>query len=507
MSGNSLDWRQKIAKVCIAQRYVLGLMGFLAVANAYAMRGCLSLAITVMVYHPPSSSNAHSDPNACPGELPTKNTTNSDYEFDWNEQTQGLILSAFYWGYVLTHIPGGLLAERFGGKHTVGLGILGTAVLTLLTPLAAQAGPKWMIAVRFMEGLGEGTTFPALNAILAQWVPPMERGKLGALVFAGNQIGTVVSSALTGLLLKYWHGGWPNVFYLFGTLGVLWYILWCLTVYSDPDSHPYITQEEKDYLKETLGCLKRRKNLGPTPWLSMAMSLPLWALIVGQIGHDWALFTIAADLPKYMKSVMKFSIAQNGFLSALPFLVMWFTAIGSGWLCDYLLRRKCMGLGMIRKVFTTIASVGPGLGVVAASYAGCNKVAVATFFTVGMAFMGFFYPSLKVNALDLSPNYAGTLMALVNGIGAISGIITPTLIGYLTPNSTLLEWRKVFWISFAVVVGTNIFYVIFGSGEVQPWNDLTAPSVDETVSWKAKRSQSEKKEKSKEKEEVKTNNL
>lgn len=51
-----------------------------------------------------------------------------------------------------------------------------------------------------------------------------------------------------------------------------------------------------------------------------------------------------------------------------------------------------------------------------------------------MAFMGFFYPSLKVNALDLSPNYAGTLMAIVNGIGAISGIITPALIGYLTPN-------------------------------------------------------------------------
>ena len=71
-----------------------------------------------------------------------------------------------------------------------------------------------------------------------------------------------------------------------------------------------------------------------------------------------------------------------------------------------------------------------------ASYAGCDKVAVVTLFTVGMSFMGFFYSSLKLNCLDLSPNYSGTLMAFVNGIGAVSGMITPTLIGYLTPNVT-----------------------------------------------------------------------
>lgn len=32
----------------------------------------------------------------------------------------------------------------------------------------------------------QGTTFPAINALLAQWVPPLERGKIGSLVFAGQ---------------------------------------------------------------------------------------------------------------------------------------------------------------------------------------------------------------------------------------------------------------------------------------------------------------------------------
>lgn len=49
-------------------------------------------------------------------------------------------------------------------------------------------GPYVLIAVRFLEGLGEGTTFPALSALLAMWIPLNERSKLGALVFGGGQV-------------------------------------------------------------------------------------------------------------------------------------------------------------------------------------------------------------------------------------------------------------------------------------------------------------------------------
>lgn len=54
---------------CIPQRYVFGLMGFLAVANAYAMRSVLSVAITEMVrvHHGKLGNKVlEPDPNACP---------------------------------------------------------------------------------------------------------------------------------------------------------------------------------------------------------------------------------------------------------------------------------------------------------------------------------------------------------------------------------------------------------------------------------------------------------
>lgn len=68
---------------------------------------------------------------------------------------QGWILGSFFYGYIITQVPGGYLARRFGAKLLLGFGILGTAVFTLFTPLAADLGAGFLIAVRVLEGLGE----------------------------------------------------------------------------------------------------------------------------------------------------------------------------------------------------------------------------------------------------------------------------------------------------------------------------------------------------------------
>lgn len=63
-------------------------------------------------------------------------------------------------------------------------------------------------------------------------------------------------------------------------------------------------------------------------------------------------------------------------------------------------------------------------------------------FTIAMGLMGTFYCGMKCNGLDLCPNYAGSLMAVVNGVGAISGIITPYLISALTPDVSIFNCDK-----------------------------------------------------------------
>ncbi|GBP77575.1 Putative inorganic phosphate cotransporter [Eumeta japonica] len=144
----------------IPQRYVLGVMGLLGVCNAYTMRVCLNLAITQMVNntHNHSARHGHGE-EVCTGSG-TNGTVNVVYKphaiFDWNESTQGLILSGFYYGYAITQVPGGYLAERFGGKWTLGVGLLSTALFTFLTPVVTRAGGATALFIlRLLQGMGE----------------------------------------------------------------------------------------------------------------------------------------------------------------------------------------------------------------------------------------------------------------------------------------------------------------------------------------------------------------
>ena len=58
-------------------------------------------------------------------------------EYGWNQTTQGVVLSSFFYGYLATQIFGGWLADRYGGKVVLGWGVLLWSFFTLVTPPAA----------------------------------------------------------------------------------------------------------------------------------------------------------------------------------------------------------------------------------------------------------------------------------------------------------------------------------------------------------------------------------
>lgn len=77
-------------------------------------------------------------------------------EFDWDEKTQGLILASFFWGYVITQIPGGMWADKYGGKITVALGVMLSSLGSLLTPYVARThGPIALVVLRLVIGLAQ----------------------------------------------------------------------------------------------------------------------------------------------------------------------------------------------------------------------------------------------------------------------------------------------------------------------------------------------------------------
>lgn len=156
----------------LQQRWVMTVVGMLGVTMAFTMRACLGITMTQMVM-PAAITDASVVPTGiCPAaassspspdlidrtfapSLAGASAAYSGDRFAWDERTQGMIMSAFYSGYIITHIPGGLLAQKFGGKFIVAYAIFSTSALTLLTPAAARMGSTHLMILRFVEGLGE----------------------------------------------------------------------------------------------------------------------------------------------------------------------------------------------------------------------------------------------------------------------------------------------------------------------------------------------------------------
>ena len=85
--------------------------------------------------------------------------------FDWDSKQKGLVLSSFFYGYITTQFIGGLVSSKIGGNLIFGIGIGMTAILTLVTPLAAKTSVNVLVAVRIIEGVFEGVTFPCIHAV------------------------------------------------------------------------------------------------------------------------------------------------------------------------------------------------------------------------------------------------------------------------------------------------------------------------------------------------------
>lgn len=79
------------------------------------------------------------------------------------------------------------------------------------------------------------------------------------MLVTGVPIGNIIANFFGGLIIDYVPGGWPNVFYFFGVISLLWLGLWLAIVYNDPHSHPFISEEERGYLRDTIGHIERDK--------------------------------------------------------------------------------------------------------------------------------------------------------------------------------------------------------------------------------------------------------
>lgn len=379
-------------------------------------------------------------------------------DMGWSLATQGTVLSSFFVGYLLLQVIGGRLADRFGGKFVLGVGVLLWSLFTILTPPAAWVGLGLLIATRVLMGMGEAVTFPSIYSLYSKWVPLAERSRAIGLTNSGIPMGTVFALIVTPYIVEAF--GWEWAFYLFGAIGVLWFLVWHATVTSSPEQHPDISELELQSIRDGSGDLSQPAS---PPWGRLLRAPSVWAIIVAHFCNNWSLYVLLSWLPTFVNKGLGVDYAEVGWFTMIPHIASFLFLNIAGNVSDRMIRGG-MAVGRVRKLMQ-----GIGFGGIAASLAIVGYVETAwmaiVVMAIGSCLGAFVTGGFAVNHMDIAPRYAGTLMGITNTAGTIPGIIGVYVSGLILQATG--SWVLVFQVAAGVTLFGLVFFLLFSSGERQ----------------------------------------
>jgi len=375
----------------------------------------------------------------------------------YDAAAQGLVLSAFFWGYIWPQLGGGWVADRFGGRRVLASGVATWSLATLLTP-AASAAFVLLLAARVLLGLGEAVNFPAIHSIAARWTRAGERSRVISLNFSGMYLGTVLALLASPPIIVAL--GWPSLFYLSGSLGVIWVAIWLLCVSDTPEQSRSVTREE---LETILADRPEAPLAGAMPWKAMLREKAVWAIVLAHFCSNFGFNILLLWLPTYLDRTFGVPLARIGAYALVPWVATFFASNGAGWLADWM-RWRGVRVGTVRKTLQSASFLGGAAALLALPAASTPWSAIALV-TVSAAFNGVGLAAYGVNHLDIGPRYAGVLMGLSNTIAAVPGIVGVAAAGFILKGTG--SFAAVFYAIAAVYLLGMAGYAAWASGEVK----------------------------------------
>ncbi|OAV45191.1 MFS transporter [Lewinella sp. 4G2] len=167
-----------------------------------------------------------------------------DYTADERKEVYAFISVVFIFSYAFGQAIFGRIFDwigtRLGFVLSIGVWSLATAAHAL-----AQGVASFSI-FRSILGISEAGNWPGATKGNAEWFPTKERAFAQGIFNSGAAIGGIISIPIISILAATY--SWQTIFILVGIVGLLWLIPWLILVKAPPREHPWITEEERQYI-------------------------------------------------------------------------------------------------------------------------------------------------------------------------------------------------------------------------------------------------------------------
>jgi len=387
------------------------------------------------------------DVNATPEQLATQSKKILSY-----------ITMFFMIAYGISQLVSGKIYDKIGTRKGFVMSVIIWGIADMCTAFAK--GVASLSFFRVLLGLGEAGPWPGAVKSNAEWFPIKQRAFAQGLFGAGGSIGSILAPLIISML--YIAYGWKATFLIVGSLGLLWIIPWLIINKHTPKEHPWITDEEKDYIlsgqhQQQSGVVER----GLT-WGELLNNKKSYAVILGRFFLDPIWWMFVTWLPIYLSEVFKLDIKQVAYSAWVPYVGAAIGAIIGGWFSGYLIR-KGRSVNAARKTAIVTGALITLPAMIAAAYA-----TTATSAVLIMAFIlgGFQFTIVNIQTLP-GDFHSGKTVGSLAGLGGASAvlgvIITMLLVPYITTGGNWL----LFFVMGGLLIPLSVASVFLFAGKIE----------------------------------------
>eukprot|EP00037_Helgoeca_nana_P032811 m.415463 g.415463 ORF g.415463 m.415463 type:complete len:492 (-) comp29639_c0_seq1:350-1825(-) len=399
-------------------RYPLPLIALLSLGSLimYTMRFNVTIAL---------------NGDSCKGDLAGK--------YGWSNEDKGQVLGAFFYGYCVLQVPGGLIATRYGGKLVLAISMLGTVIFTAIVPFIAARNVTWLVLARVGCGLFQSSLYPAWATMVSTHLPPNRRNLATGAFSAGSSAGVIVAWLVLPNLQS--QLGWQYCFYLPAALGAVWLLVW-VAVAPSHRAPPRATVEKDGLLDEESRLIpKAITDTGSSAqavpsqtllqWVVAMFTCPaMWGVYFCSIAVGWVFYTLLSFLPQYMKQRYSLDLEHAASVSVIPYALRFVVLLFVGRLADWLLDGR-VGRSKVRKVMTAVALIVPAAALLTLALSVQTETVAIALLVIGVGASGSVNVGAIYAPIEMYPETAGASYAMGNLIGNIPGFVSPPLTGWI----------------------------------------------------------------------------
>ena len=343
-------------------------------------------------------------------------------------EQSGWFMGAFFWTYALFQVPSGWFAERWGTRIALSSFALGWSIAAFGIGIAP--GFWLLIVAQLIMGIAQAGIFPASCNSVGHWMPLARRSLACGILAAGMQVGAIMASGLTGLLLM--AIDWRLVFVLFAVPGILWAVSFFYRFRDNPAATETVNASELAWIRAD-----RDGNAPVQPGTAIpqeslwkiAKRPAMWFLCGQQVCRAAGYMFFASWFPTFLQQTRGVSIADSGYQQGLVLAGTLGGSILGGMLVDRIWRQT-KSLRLSRSGVGAAALGICGLLILAAWFVQSVALAV-TLLAVGAMFAALAGPCAFAATIDIGGVRVPQVFGLMNMCGNLAAAACPVLVGIL----------------------------------------------------------------------------